>query len=278
MPVLRVQELKKLVCVTTCIVSHPLTQHTVKTKTATTARRLVQCVHFPKQHYFSNNNNNNDPSIPTAWRGHPRQTSHPLSPCAEFPHHQQPSHTPSNNPNHSTILTTTRQHTRAAGSMHNLRCAAPLRTPGAHSVCNRLGWVHSRHQQQQPRRLPPAAATAGGNDDDAMPAQPDIDQLAAFLTQKAAEMRASMDEQDLLPPEPQPAEDAPPESSRSDEAASTSDTLLSLDSLLASADAAVPAGAALPGAEVRRDVEGSRASGNTCRQGAAAPAEQGAHV
>jgi hypothetical protein len=164
--------------------------------------------------------------------------------------------------------------------MHNLRTAAPLRTPGAHSRV--VGCVPSRrhhrhqHHQQQPRRsqLPPAAATAGGgnaDDDNAMPAQPDIDQLAAFLTQKAAEMRASMDEQDLLPPAPRPTDDdddaASPDSndsnSSSDNSSSDtlSDTLLSLDSLaaLASADAAVPAGAALPGAQVRGGACGKQA-------------------
>lgn len=264
-----------------CIVSHPhnLTQtHHVKPKTAITA--MVHCVlPFLSKSTISIAKTTIPAFTQPAVATHVKPLTLTVTVHAEF---QAQPHI-SRNPTNSKILTTTHQHTRAAGSMHNLRCAAPLRTPGAHSVGSRLGWFPSRHQQQQSRRLgPPAAATAGSSDDDdAMPAQPDIDQLAAFLTQKAAEMRASMDEQDLLPPEPRPAEDAPPESSTSsDEAASTSDTLLSLDSLLASADAAVPAGAALPGAEVRRGAwkEAGPLATRADREQRAVPAEQGVHV
>lgn len=51
----------------------------------------------------------------------------------------------------------------------------------------------SSRQWRRSSRLTVPAATA--DDESSTPPSPDIDQLAAFLTQKAAEMRASMDEQ-----------------------------------------------------------------------------------
>lgn len=101
-----------------------------------------------------------------------------------------------------------------------------------------------------------AVISAATSDDEPSPAQPDIDQLAAFLTQKAVEMRASMDEQDLLPTTDDNGLDGADggslDGSGSSDSSTGPDSLLSLDSLaaLASADAAVPAGAALPGAMV----------------------------
>jgi len=69
-------------------------------------------------------------------------------------------------------------------------------------------------------------------------------------------MRASMDEQDLLPTTDDNGLDGADggslDGSGSSDSSTGPDSLLSLDSLaaLASADAAVPAGAALPGAMV----------------------------
>jgi hypothetical protein len=144
----------------------------------------------------------------------------------------------------------------AASSRHNH--VVPLQQ----QAISRRPLYSSRNRYKRSIESIIPAATA--DDDDAASAQPDIDQLAAFLTQKAAQMRASMDEQDLLPTE-----------SRADVAADTddssnkkpSDSLMSLDSLLgldsvadmamadaamASADAAVPAGAAVSAVVVWR--------------------------
>lgn len=139
----------------------------------------------------------------------------------------------------------------AAANRHGLP-ASPLQQPPMFGrTATHPGSRHSRLS----KGLRPSAAAA--DDDDAASAQPDIDQLAAFLTQKAAQMRASMDEQDLLPTESR-SDDADADSAdvTSSQTNSDADTLLSLDSLaaLASADAAIPAGAALPGAVVSTDM------------------------
>jgi hypothetical protein len=85
-------------------------------------------------------------------------------------------------------------------------------------------------------RLTLARATAG--DDDAEAAKPDIDQLAAFLSAKAVEMRASMDEQDL------PLIGLDTEAGGAD---SDTPSAAEIVRAFASADEAVPAGAGLPG-------------------------------
>jgi hypothetical protein len=81
-------------------------------------------------------------------------------------------------------------------------------------------------------------ARAAAGDDDAEAAKPDIDQLAAFLTAKAVEMRASIDEQDL----PLIGLDAEAGSADSDTPSSAE-----IVRAFASADEAVPAGPGLPG-------------------------------
>jgi hypothetical protein len=112
----------------------------------------------------------------------------------------------------------------------------------------------------------PCIVPAATADDDAAPAQPDIDQLAALLTKAASEMRASIDEQDLLPTESttdadviDSVTDTPP-NSVTDKGSDTgsqglssklSDSLMSLDSLLDLQAGAGAAGPALPGTTVR---------------------------
>ncbi|KAF6236642.1 hypothetical protein COO60DRAFT_1632418 [Scenedesmus sp. NREL 46B-D3] len=82
-----------------------------------------------------------------------------------------------------------------------------------------------------------ARATAGGDDADAP--KPDIDQLAAFLTAKAVEMRASFDEQDL----PLIGLDAEAGDAAGDTPAAAAESVRAF----ASMDEAVRAGAGLPG-------------------------------
>lgn len=81
-------------------------------------------------------------------------------------------------------------------------------------------------------------ARAAAGDDDAETPKPDIDQLAAFLSAKAVEMRASFDEQDL----PLIGLDA-----EAAEADSDMPSAADIVRAFASADEAVPAGPGLPG-------------------------------
>eukprot|EP00879_Flechtneria_rotunda_P017025 GHRR01017826.1.p1 GENE.GHRR01017826.1~~GHRR01017826.1.p1 ORF type:complete len:362 (+),score=123.37 GHRR01017826.1:758-1843(+) len=83
--------------------------------------------------------------------------------------------------------------------------------------CHRCGWAPTTVA----RVKPVISVRATSEPPEQEPSQPDIDQLAAFLSQKAAKMRASMDELDL--------------------------PLVSSTDVVASVDAAVPAGASLPG-------------------------------
>jgi hypothetical protein len=115
----------------------------------------------------------------------------------------------------------------------HLHCHAQAR-----SCCGRTSRTIVSHPSSTDSgsRLNLARATAG--DDDAEAAKPDIDQLAAFLTAKAVEMRASMDEQDL------PLIGLDTEAGDAD---SDTPSAAEIVRAFASADAAVPAGAGLPG-------------------------------
>lgn len=94
-------------------------------------------------------------------------------------------------------------------------------------------------QAAKRQRLCPPRATA---EDGSGEQKPDIDALAAFLTKRAVEMKASMDELDIIMSQE--------DSFAADEALDTADEEAA--AALASADAAVPAGPAVPGEFVSR--------------------------
>lgn len=92
-------------------------------------------------------------------------------------------------------------------------------------------------KRQKPWRLKAVADDKTPNDDQ----QPDIDALAAFLSKKAVEMKASMDELDIIMSQ-EDSFAADEEVEAAEEAAAAA--------ALASADAAVPAGPTAPGQTV----------------------------